>query len=174
MFRPYTKPRLQIHRPICTQHCTQLYGHPLYIATAAPKRQPINFTNIFFITFRVSRRRREMYIGHARLCVCVCASVPRRIPTILHRSRCNLGNRRECPLVVHYWADLQSVHGFRCYDNTARTRNVSECLYSLYAWFSFFLETLSPTFVGRHFRNFRTMWLYPQQTGCCNDFLSVP
>jgi len=27
------------------------------------------------------------------------------------------------------------VHGFRCYDNIARTRNVSECLYSLYAWF---------------------------------------
>jgi len=26
-------------------------------------------------------------------------------------------------------------HGFRCYDNIARTRNVSECLYSLYAWF---------------------------------------
>jgi len=23
-----------------------------------------------------------------------------------------------CPLVVHYWADLQPVHGFRCYDNT--------------------------------------------------------
>jgi len=23
------------------------------------------------------------------------------------------------PLVVHYWADLQSVHGFRCYDNIA-------------------------------------------------------
>jgi len=33
---------------------------------------------------------------------------------------------------VHYWANLQSVHGFRCYDNIARTRNVSECLYSLY------------------------------------------
>ena len=27
------------------------------------------------------------------------------------------GNGRGCPLVVHYWADLQSVHGFRCYDN---------------------------------------------------------
>jgi len=24
---------------------------------------------------------------------------------------------RGCPLVVHCWADLQSVHGFRCYDN---------------------------------------------------------
>jgi len=21
-------------------------------------------------------------------------------------------------VAVHYWADLQSVHGFRCYDNT--------------------------------------------------------
>jgi len=36
-------------------------------------------------------------------------------------------NGRGCPLVVHYWADLQSVHGFRCYDNIARTRNVSQC-----------------------------------------------
>jgi len=28
---------------------------------------------------------------------------------------------------VHYWADFQLVHGFRCYDNIARTRNVSKC-----------------------------------------------
>ena len=47
------------------------------------------------------------------------------------------GNRSGCPLVVQYWADLQSVHGFRCCDNIARTRNVSECLYSLYAWLLF-------------------------------------
>jgi len=26
-------------------------------------------------------------------------------------------NSRGCPLVVHYWADLQSVHGFRCCDS---------------------------------------------------------
>jgi len=30
------------------------------------------------------------------------------------------------PLVVHYWADLQSGHGLRCYGNITRTRNVSE------------------------------------------------
>jgi len=28
-------------------------------------------------------------------------------------------NGRGCPLVMHYRADLQSVHGFRCYDNIA-------------------------------------------------------
>jgi len=28
--------------------------------------------------------------------------------------------------VVHYWADLPSVHGLRCYANITRTRNVSE------------------------------------------------
>ena len=38
---------------------------------------------------------------------------------------------------MHYWADLRSLHGFRCYDNTAQTRSVSECSYSLYAWFKF-------------------------------------
>jgi len=46
-------------------------------------------------------------------------------------------NGRECPLVVHYWAALQSLNGFRCYDNiapNAKSQNVSQCLYSLYAW----------------------------------------
>jgi len=28
-----------------------------------------------------------------------------------------------CPLVVHYWADLQSVHGFRCYDSIVIAAN---------------------------------------------------
>jgi len=41
------------------------------------------------VTFRVSRRQREMYIGHAHLCVCL--SVPRCMPTPLHRPQCNLG-----------------------------------------------------------------------------------
>ena len=42
------------------------------------------------ITFRASRRRREMYNGHARLFLPVCVSVPHRIPTLLHGSECNL------------------------------------------------------------------------------------
>jgi len=32
-----------------------------------------------------------------------------------------LGRGRGCPLVVHYWADLQSVHRLRCYGNITRT-----------------------------------------------------
>ena len=65
---------------------------------------------------REARSRGEMYIGHGRLCVCL--SVPRRIPTLLHGPGCNSGNGRDA-LVVHYWADLQSVHGIHCYDNIA-------------------------------------------------------
>ena len=30
---------------------------------------------VLFVTLRVSRRPREMYCGHARLCVCVCVCV---------------------------------------------------------------------------------------------------
>jgi len=74
----------------------------------------------------VSRTRREMYCGHARLCVslCVCVclsvclSVRGRMPTLLHGPGRNMGNGRGCPLVVAYWPDLQSVHGLRCYGNT--------------------------------------------------------
>jgi len=40
------------------------------------------------ITFRESRRRREMYCDQPRLCVClsvcVCVSVRGRMPTLLH------------------------------------------------------------------------------------------
>ena len=43
---------------------------------------------IVLITFRLSRRRREMYCGHPRLCVCV--SVRGRMPTLLHGPGCNL------------------------------------------------------------------------------------
>ena len=32
------------------------------------------------------------------------------------------GNGRGCPLVLHYWADLQSVHGMRCYGNIMELR----------------------------------------------------
>ena len=58
-----------------------LYGQAVaFRTTMRPLRcTKREWTNFIFITFRVSRRRREMYCGHARLYVCV--SVPRRMPT---------------------------------------------------------------------------------------------
>ena len=100
---------------------------------------------VLFVTFRVSRRRREMYCGHARVCVCVCVSAA-ACPHYCTDPDVAWGSGRGCPLVVHYWTDLQSVHGLRCYgnitrtlpsyykssstpryDDIVRTRNVSEC-----------------------------------------------
>jgi len=87
------------------------------------------------VTFRVSRRRREMYCGHARLCVClsVCVSVCVSVCLFcLSAAACphyctdpdvTWGSGRGCPLVVHCWADMQSVHGLRCYDNTRNARH---------------------------------------------------
>jgi len=69
------------------------------------------------VTFRVSRRYDAKCILVTAVCVYVCVSVPRRMPTLLHGLGCNLRNDRGCPLLVHYCAGLQSVHGFRCYDN---------------------------------------------------------
>jgi len=49
-------------------------------------------TCLLVITFRVSRRRREMYSDHARLRLrlSVCVSVRGRMPTLLHGPGCKL------------------------------------------------------------------------------------
>jgi len=69
-------------------------------------------------------------IAVKRLCVCVCVSVclsAAACPHYCTDSDVTWGSGRECPLVVHYWANLQSVHALRCYGNVRRTRNVHSC-----------------------------------------------
>jgi len=45
------------------------------------------------------------------VCVCVCVPVCRPCLHYCTYPDVTLGNAMGCPLVVHYWADLQSVHG---------------------------------------------------------------
>ena len=59
-----------------------------------------------------------MYIGHSRLCVCLFVSLSlAAFPHYCTDPDVTWRNGTGCPLVVQYWVDLQSVHGFRCYDN---------------------------------------------------------
>ena len=44
-----------------------------------------------------------------KVSVCVCLSVP-RFAHYCTDPDVTWGNGRECPLVMHYWADWQSVH----------------------------------------------------------------
>jgi len=60
-----------------------------------------------------------MYCGHARLCVCVF--VLGRMPQYCTDPDVTWGHGRGCPLVVHYWADLQSGHGLHCCGNITQT-----------------------------------------------------
>ena len=80
------------------------------------------------VTFCVSRRRRRVYCGHARLCVyvSVCLSAAVR-PHYCTDPDVTWGRGRGCPLVVHCWADMQSVHGLRCYGNITRTLVYAGC-----------------------------------------------
>jgi len=78
------------------------------------------------VTFRVSRRRREIYCGHARMCVCLCVCLSAAAcPHYCTDPDVTWESGSGCTVVVHHWADLQSVHGLRCYGNVTRTRNVS-------------------------------------------------
>jgi len=67
--------------------------------------------------------------------VCVSVSVRSRMPTLLHGPGCNLGSGKGYPLVVYYWADLQSVHGLRCYGNITRSVSEQMLVLALYAYF---------------------------------------
>jgi len=63
----------------------------------------------------------------SRVCVSVCLSAAACLhyctdPDLTWRSGSG------CHPYVHYWADLQSGRGLRCYGNITRTRNVSEYL----------------------------------------------
>jgi len=60
-----------------------------------------------------------------RVCVSVCLSTA-ACPHYCTDPDVTWGIDRGCPLVVHYWADLQSVHGLSCYGNMTQMRNVSE------------------------------------------------
>jgi len=78
-------------------------------------------------TFRTSRRQREMYrySGHARLCVCVCIYLCVCLCVYLSLAAfphyCTDLNVTwkdgRVPRSYALWAELQSVYGFRCYDN---------------------------------------------------------
>jgi len=54
------------------------------------------------------------------VCLSVCLSAPVR-PHYCTGPDVTRGRGRGCPLVVHYWADLQSGHRLRCYGNITRT-----------------------------------------------------
>jgi len=54
-----------------------------------------------------------VFWSRASVCLPVCVSVPCRIPALCADPGVTWGNGRECPLVVHCWADLQSVHTVR-------------------------------------------------------------
>ena len=55
-----------------------------------------------------------------RVCMSVCLSAAVR-PHYCTDPDVTWGRGRGCPLVVHYWVDLQSRHGLRCYGNITRT-----------------------------------------------------
>jgi len=70
-----------------------------------------------------------MYVGHGRLCVCLSLAV---FPHHCTDPDVSWGNGKGCPLVVHYWADLQLVQRFRCYDNIAQNAKCQQVLVLCY------------------------------------------
>jgi len=103
-------------RHLTTHRFVSLFYYAI-TRTQAEQLESTQKPAIHIITFCASRSQGEMYIGHGRLCVCLSLAA---FPHNCMDPDVTWGNGRGCPLFVHYWADLQSVHGFCCYDNIAQ------------------------------------------------------
>jgi len=79
------------------------------------------------------------------VCVSVCLSLA-AFPHYCTDPDVTWGNGRGCPVVVHYLADLQSVHAFRCSDNIAPNAKCQRVLVRV------FDQTLSDGHGGRQRR----------------------
>ena len=96
----------------------------LFVADSSVNVQVPNIlVCIFLRNIYVSCTLCKMYCGHPRLCVClsVCLSAA-ACPHYCTDEDVTWRSGRECPRVVHCWADLQSVHGLRCCSNTMELR----------------------------------------------------
>jgi len=114
----------QIHAP--TDHRTD---RPRILRRLRRGHDASEKSQVCLVTFRVSRSKttRNVLRSRATVCLCVCVSVflyvRGRMPTVLHAAGCNVGQWWGFPpILVHYWADLQSMHGMRCYGNIMEMR----------------------------------------------------
>ena len=67
------------------------------------------------------------------VCMCVCLSLATCLHYCMHPD-VTWTNGKCCALVVHYWADLQLVHGFGCYGNIHDKCEMSARMLVLAAW----------------------------------------
>ena len=103
----------------CQQILPGTYSWCNQTATIADCEAQVTRSLAIHYISRESYRPREMYCGHARLCVCLSAAACLHYctdPDVTWRSG------RGCPLVVYCWADLQSVYELRCSGNTMEMR----------------------------------------------------
>jgi len=79
-----------------------------------------------YYILRESQTTQNVLWSLASVCVSVCLSVCLSAAACPHNCTdpdpdVTWGHGRGCPLVVHYWVDLQLGHGLRCYGNITRT-----------------------------------------------------
>ena len=116
--RTHTHTHRHIWTRVTTIHFTSSTTHAKYNKRETSLKRTICLETGFYYISRESYNDAKCIVVTR---VGVCVSVRGRMPTLFYGPGCNLGSGRGMPLVVNYWADLQSVHGLRCYGNITRT-----------------------------------------------------
>jgi len=105
------------------------------------------------------------------LCVCLCVFLSfAGFPHYCTDPDVSWWNGRGCPLVVHFWADLQLVHGFRCYDKLQHSAEREMSARACTRWmpgfgllFVFFHNVWMPTNFSCQWAKYLVITCYLQQ-----------
>jgi len=113
----------------------------------------LNYVQCYYIS-RVGIAVAKCILATA-ICVSVCLFLT-AFPHYCTDADVTWWNARRCPLVVHYWADLQSVDRFRCYDIVAPNAKCQQVL----------VLALCHHYHHHYHHHNRFMALFPGPPGC--------
>jgi len=110
-----------IHADAITGHLSiGIMNTAMFSTFQTLKTQSVKYKIYIYIS-RESKTTRNVLWSCASVCLSVCLSAA-ACPHYCTDPDVTWGSGRGCPLVVHYWADLQSVPGMRCYGNIMEMR----------------------------------------------------
>jgi len=121
----------------------------------------------WLVTYRVRRIAEAKCTLASAVCVSVCLSLA-TFPHYCTDPDVSWGNGRWSPLVVHYWAVVQSVHAFSCYDNIAPNAKCQRVVVLALCLFVCFILSTWHAALGstvRYCRQMRCGIIRPQQRG---------
>jgi len=127
----------------------------------------IKLRTVLIVTFCIRHSQAKcILVAPMPIYVSVCVSLA-AFPHYCMYQDVAWGNGRGCPLVVHYWAYLQLMHGFLCSGNICASCEMSVKMLVLAVWLVHVVFMSPPIVAGWKALCFRVVRLFVHRVHAC-------